>query len=253
MDSSRQTGTQSVQRAVTILRAVARHNNRGVRLTEVAREVQLNIATTRRLLSVLTTEGFITFDPVTKLYYLGPEIYSLGNTDQYSPIRNTYSLILERIAKETEDTVYLVIRTGYDMIAIDRVEGNFSIRIMFETGVRLPLGIGAGSLAILSALPDKELESVLSANKLRYPKYNEMSVVKVRNLVKLARELGYSINDGNFLKGVTGVSVSIYNSKKIAIGAITVASISERLNRDRCDVIAKLITSEILLIKPAKR
>ena len=245
MDSPRQTGAQSVQRAVTILRTVARHNNRGVRLTEVASEIQIHIATTRRLLSALTTERFITFDPVTKLYYLGPEIYSLGNTDQYSPIRNTYSIALERIAKKSEDTVYLVIRSGYDMIAIDRVEGNFSIRIMFDTGVRIPLGIGAGSLAILSALPDKELESVLSINKLRYPKYNEMSVVKIRNLVKLARELSYSINDGNFLKGVTGVSVPIYNVKKKVIGAITVASISERLNRDRCGEIAGLIKSEI--------
>ncbi len=61
-------GTQSVQRAMTLLKAVAEHNKQGANLSRLARKVGLHVATARRLLQGLVEEGIITYDPITKLY-----------------------------------------------------------------------------------------------------------------------------------------------------------------------------------------
>ena len=64
-------GAQSLHRAIALLRAVARHNDKGARLSHLSREVNLHIATARRLLTVLTMEGLTTYDPLSKHYRLG--------------------------------------------------------------------------------------------------------------------------------------------------------------------------------------
>ena len=244
-----QDGVQSIHRAVLILRAVSKYSDKGARLSTIARKVDLHVATTRRILLVLCAEGFITYDSVLKLYYISPAIYSLCTIPQYSIIRNRYRFAIERITKETGDTVYLTIRSGDDTLGLDRAEGHCAIRIIYDIGMRLPLGLGASGLAILSCLPDKEVERILSTHELRYAQHNNMTVEKVRKLLKRARKLGYSLNEGNYQKGVTGVGVCLFDEQDEPIGAITVASISDRMDRSRCDEIAQLVKSEIALTK----
>ena len=72
-----QDGAKSIHRALSVLRAVSEYSDKGARLTKIARKVKLHVATARRILLVLNSEGFVNFDPVSKLYHIGPEIYSL--------------------------------------------------------------------------------------------------------------------------------------------------------------------------------
>ena len=73
-----------------------------------------------------------------------------------------------RIAERTGDTVFLNVRSGPDVLCIDRKEGTFPIKtLIIEVGNRRPLGVGAGGIALLMPLPDEELERVVSANEAR--------------------------------------------------------------------------------------
>jgi len=247
LDSTQSNGPQSIHRALSVLRTVSKYSEKGARLSEIARKVELHVSTVRRILLVLCMEGFVTFDPVSKLYHLGSEIYSLCSIPQFFPLRNSYRLALENIAKKTEDTVFLFVRSGNDTLCIDRVDGHTTVRIIYDIGMRRPMGVGASGLAILACLPGGEVESILAANKLRYVQHNNMSVERVRDLVKIARELGFSLNKDNVQKDVTGVGVPIGPDKNNPIGAISVASISERMDQKRCAEISKIIKSEITL------
>ena len=60
-------GTQSVYRAIAVLRGIARSNAAGVTASVLARELELTLATTHRLLKVLASEGLLTFDPYRKV------------------------------------------------------------------------------------------------------------------------------------------------------------------------------------------
>ena len=103
--------------------------------------------------------------PSPNCHHLGIELFLLAGAAQQFSLRNQFRTALERIASETGDTVFLLIRSGNDALCIDRVEGKFPIRtIMIDIGARRPLGIGAGSLALIAFLPDAQFEVILSAN-----------------------------------------------------------------------------------------
>jgi DNA-binding IclR family transcriptional regulator len=157
---------------------------------------------------------------------------------------------LECIAQETEDSVYLVMRSGFDALCVEHIDTKLPIRIMaYNIGSRRPLGIGSASLALLSFSRDDEIETILEANKLWCKKHNNMTVQKLRSLINLARKFGYVFNEGNYMKGVNGVGVPIYNHQGNVVAAISVAAISERIDQARSKKIARLIKSEIVLVR----
>jgi DNA-binding IclR family transcriptional regulator len=58
----RGTGTQSIERAVRLLREVAAHANRGARLTDLVVTTGLPRGTARRLLAAMIREGLMEQD-----------------------------------------------------------------------------------------------------------------------------------------------------------------------------------------------
>jgi DNA-binding IclR family transcriptional regulator len=248
--SSQTGGAQSVRKAIAVIRTVAHYGSDGVRLSRIARANEFNISTARRILTVLVEEGFLLYDPISKLYNIGLDLYSIASETSLSLLRNTYRIVLERIAQKTEDTVYLIVPVGYDTLCIDRVEGASSIKILFNVGRRLPLGIGSSGIALLMFEPESSIETVLSNNELRYHEYNKMTVGKVKQNIEKARSRNYALSEGSLLNGVNAVGLPIFNLQGKTIASITVASIAERMPQNRCDEIAALIKSEIALIKP---
>lgn len=236
-------GAQSVHRAIALLRSVAKYNEKGgANLSKLAREVELHVATAHRLLTVLVSEGLITHDPFSKVYHLGIELFSLGSAAYQFSIRDRYRNGIEQIAQHTEDTVFLLIRSGNDVMCIDRVEGKFPIRTMtIDIGARRPLGIGAGSLSLIAFLPDEQFENIVSANERRYPQYKDLTADHIRSLAKKARKLGYVVSKGLFHEEVTSVGVPVFDKHEEVIAAITVSAINERMGSERRDQIASLV------------
>jgi DNA-binding IclR family transcriptional regulator len=235
-------GTQSLQRAILLLRAVARSNTNGVRLSHLARELDLHPATARRLLSVLSAEGLTSFDPVSKLYKLGITLYHLGSAANQFAIREQFHNTLEKIAEETEDAVFLIIRSGNDCMCVDRIEGRFPIRALtLDVGSGRPLGIGAGSLALIAFLPRKDFEQVVAANAHRYRSFNHLDADIIHETAKKAQKRGYVLSEGLFWPGVTSIGVPVFNANRDVIAAITVTAISSRMTRERQASVAETI------------
>jgi DNA-binding IclR family transcriptional regulator len=236
-------GAQSVHRAIALLRSVAKYNEKGgANLSKLAREVGLHVATAHRLLTALTSEGLITHDPFSKVYHLGIELFSLGSAAYQFSIRDRYRNVIEQISQNTGDTVFLLIRSGNDVMCIDRVEGKFPIRTMtIDIGARRPLGIGAGSLSLIAFLPDEQFENIVIANERRYPRYKDLTADHIRRLAKKARRLGYVVSKGLFHEEATSVGVPVFDKHGEVIAAITVSAINQRMGSDRRDRISSLV------------
>jgi len=246
-DSDYPKGAQSIQRAISLLWYIAKRNERGVALSRIARQSGMNVSTVHRILSVLIQEGLVTRDPDSKLYHLGFGLSLLGDAAHQYSIRNEFRTLLEHIAKETGDTVFLLIRSGNDALCIDRVEGKFPIRtVPIDVGVRRPLGIGAGSLALIAFLPDDQFETLFSANAPHYNRKNKHITFKdIRKLATVSRKAGYVVSKGLFHEGVTSVGIPILSRRKEVIASITVSSISQRMNQKRCQQIFRLVEEAI--------
>ena len=242
-------GTQSIRRAILLLREVAEANEQGLRLYQIADAVGLPITTAYRILNVLVSEGLLEYDPALKSYHIGIGLYSLGNRATGFALRSKYQSCLENIAHETQDSVYLIVKSGLDALCIDSIESKSTIRIMTYTiGSREPLGVGAGSLALLSFSSDEDIKYALEANRLRYKSNSGTSLTKLKNQINKARKLGYVFNKGHYMRGINAVGAPVFDGTGEVIAAISVASIAERIDVERSKEIAVLIKSEISLI-----
>jgi DNA-binding IclR family transcriptional regulator len=71
-------GTQSLDRAVAVLRIVASRAGKGIRLVDVVERSGLSKPTVHRLLQALERQGLVAQDMDTRLYHLGPEAFVIG-------------------------------------------------------------------------------------------------------------------------------------------------------------------------------
>ncbi|MGH8633995.1 MAG: IclR family transcriptional regulator [Burkholderiales bacterium] len=242
---NRLTGTQSIERALTLLREIAAHNRSGSRLLDLATRTGLQRPTVHRMLKCLATESMVQQDPDSHRYFLGSMMFELGLTaaPRFN-LREICHPALTRIAEATGDTVFLTQRSGLDSVCLDRREGTFPIKTFtLEIGMRRPLGVGTGSLAILSALNEEEIQRVVAANAARLSEHGLTAPVLLAQ-VKKSQKLGYAMRDVSGLAGVRSVGQTLRNQSGMAFAAISVSTISSRMSEKRAVEVAQLLKGE---------
>ena len=249
-------GAQTIDRAATLLLLVGRAGPSGARLSDLVQQCGLSKPTIRRMLLALVRTGLLDQDLETRRYHIGPEIYVLGTLASARFGIHAISLrSLVRLSQETGDTAFLSVPRDVYSICVHREEGPYPIRIhSLHAGDRHPLGVGAGSLALLSALPDAEVEEVLRANAdILADNYPQHAPRVLRELVQEARAKGYAMNPGMLLPGSWGIGVAIRGQDGRPIGALSIAAIESRLGEERQRELARLLTKEAYWIETRLR
>ena len=241
-------GTQSLERAVNVLRAIASRGRNGMRLKEVAQTSGLTVSTCHRMLQYLHQEGLLEKNERANKYKLGPLLYELGLL-----ARPRYSLseicdqAMQNLAEKTQDTVYLSERSGLEAVCTMRKLGDYPVKAMpLDVGIRRPLGVGAGGLAILGGLDAEESEAIIHSIGDRIENYGQLSLPLLREAVLATRERGYSFMSGT-TAGTAAVGVAFPQGNPI--GAISVAAISGRMDPRRQAEVAALIHQEIAQVE----
>ncbi|GAA5233307.1 IclR family transcriptional regulator [Verticiella sediminum] len=248
---ARQDAVQSVKRALDILRMLSFTTaSSGMRFSDLQAQSGLSKGTLHRLLKTLMADGFVEQAAGSRAYFLGLEFLSMGErASNRLDIQAVTRPSLERLAQATGDTVMLTIRSGLDAVCIDREEGPFPVKVLTQNvGTRRPLGVGSGSLALLAAFADEEVENVLRRNRDRLQAYPRLDTDKLRALVQDTRTRGYALNTGHLLKGMYGVGVAIRLGKQ-PVAALSIAANHGRMGPERRQHIAAQLRQEVLRIE----
>lgn len=231
-------GTQSIERVVGMLRVVASRGRQGMRLGDVTAATGLPSSTCYRMLQRLEAEGMVERHPVTRKYALGPLLYELGLLARPRfQLAERCEDTLAALAERTQDTVYLSERRDLEAVCSARALGDYPVKALtLDVGIRRPLGVGAGGLAILCALPAAEADEIVEAHAERYPKLSKLTAERVRDAVAEGRARGYAFLDAAVYPGIAAVGVAIPALAPMA--AISVAAISSRLDGRRRQLVA---------------
>lgn len=240
-------GTQSIERAIALLLMVGRAAPAGARLADLVAQSALPKPTVRRVLLALVRTGLVDQEEVTRRYHIGPEAYVLGTLA--GTRFGIHALALDglaRIARTSGDCAFLSVPRGAFSVCLHREEGTFPIRThVLQAGDRHPLGIGAGGLALLAALPDEEVEQMLAANaealETQYPGY---SVAMLRDAVADTRARGYALNPGLYVAGSWGIGMAVLGPDRRPVGALSLAAIESRLTTERQAELVPLLKRE---------
>ena len=236
----------SLHRAMEIVKALARSAETGLRVSQLCKELGLTQPTTHRLLQQLIEEGLVEQGEQTKLYRLSIEFFALAaRAGDGGGLRELCRPSLLRLGASLGDSVFLLVRSGFDAICLDRCEGPFPIRTFTgDIGGRVPLGVGQGALVILAHLPEPEQEEVMRFNVPRLQNMGALDEVFLRTEAAKARAQGWATTNSGLIEGMAGAAVPVFDRNDRVVAALSVGTIASRLNADRLPVVIDLLQRE---------
>jgi DNA-binding IclR family transcriptional regulator len=249
-DEDRGGGRHAITRAIDLLRSIAKDGAGGARLIDLARRTGVPHPTARRILKMLMAERMVVQSTATSRYRLGPLAHELGLATSYDDeLARICEPHIRRLARLTEDTVYLMLRSGFDGVCIARAEGSYPIRtVMLRVGGRRPLGVGPAGLALLADMKDADIHDVLRAREGSLPDYNAPAAADLWTAIATTRANGYALTRDWAIPGITGLGMTLATSGQLQ-AAISVSAISERLDDSRVAQVVGLMGQEVRQIR----
>lgn len=243
-----QNGSQSVDRALALLSLIGREPGHGVSLAELVDRSGISKPTVRRLLLALMRARLVEQEPEGRRYGLGEEAFVLGVlAGRRHGVLELAMESLRKLSADTQDTSFLTVRRDHFAVCLHREEGTYPVRThALQAGQQHPLGVGAGSLAILAELADEEIASVVEANAALLERdYPGFAPAVLEDDVAETRRLGYALNPGRLVASSWGMGLAFrYPDGRIA-GAFSLAAIDSRMLPERRAGLATLLVDEV--------
>ncbi len=250
MTKSEQTGPGVLQRAFAVIRLLADGPPQGMRVTQVAKLAALTQGTVHRTLQTLIEQSVVEQDEKSKHYRLSIDFFALAARATHpSNFRDQCRPALLRLCISLGDTLFLLVRSGFDAVCLDRCDGPLPIRSFTgDIGGRIALGIGQGSVTMLAFLPENEREEIIRINLPRMQQLGVFDEVYLRTAIDRVRALGYASQNNGLIEGMAGVAVPIFDCNGRAVAALSVGTLAGRLNADRLPTVVELLQREAKLL-----
>ena len=205
--------SSNATRALDILLLLGDFGENGASLAEIARSLNVTKSAAHRTLMALTERGFAEAAERYGHYRLGSAIFLLAQRQQRLATRiQSLRVGMTEFTRRTGYTTYIIAQSGIDAVCAEMISRSVPPQQQFGVGERMPMGVAAGSLALMSMLPEKECEAILLANTERYIQYPSVRYVDV-DLVKRqideAQLRGFAVNMGYYLPGVGGLGLPL--------------------------------------------
>lgn len=225
-------GAQAVSRAIALLKAFSDQQPEWT-LGELAQRVGLNKATVHRLLAALEAEQFITRNPATGGYRLGPELIVLGGYAlRANDLPTAARPALEELAEATGETTSLEVLAGGEVMILDEVSSRHLLGIAQDVGMRLPLHVTSTGKLLLAHLPQDQADALLQDPLHALTAATVTSPAALRRQLDAIRVAGYAVTAGELEIGFTAVAVPVRDAGGNVVAALSVGGPSSRLEGD---------------------
>lgn len=227
---------KSVDRALEILEILTSYPS-GIGVTELSNKLNVAKSTTHRLLTTLQYRNFVMKDPITDNYKLGTQILYLSNFIlEHNNIRDISKEFLREIADITNETVHLCTYDNGEVVYIDKVEGNHTIRMHSRIGKRgLMHSTGVGK-AILAYMDEHKIKDILKEKGME--SFTPNTITNQEDLfVELSkiRDKGYAIDNIENELGIRCVAAPIFNYNMSPVAAISISGPENRITHERIE------------------
>lgn len=155
----------SLRKALLLLRVVARHGTNGPWLTlaELSELAGVNKSTSLRLVAPLIEENLLERDAETGRFRLGYGCLHLGQAYlREIDLRTVARPELRQLSRATQLTCHLVVRSGTNVVYVDKVENESTVRMASRIGASVPAYCTAVGKAILAHSSEDVVGAVLA-------------------------------------------------------------------------------------------
>lgn len=203
--------TRSLHRAVALLRLLGTHARVGWRISDLARQSELELGTVHRLLRGLADDDLVARVPGTQRYTLGPLAFLLGlaAAPRFDIDRHARPL-LSRAARALGGTLFVKVRSDADSVCVARYDGaSPDPSLLLEVGGRRPLCFTAGGVAILMQMPRAGQRAIERRNAIGIRAQGRTEWAGVRRMLQRSRAHGFGVNLGDIVPGISAIAVPV--------------------------------------------
>lgn len=200
-------------------------------LSEAARLLDRDKASTLRYLTSLETKGFIEQDPLTRSYHLGPSLPRLAMIREATyPVNKAAKNILKKLVEDTGETAHLSHFFNDSMTQIAIEETAFrGTRVYMDPTEPLTMHATASGIAYLSCSPHSYISSVLAKKLEKHTQATLTDAKAVTALIDLARKRGFAVSTGTFEADICGIAAPVFGPSGAVCGAVAVATPMSRM------------------------
>jgi IclR family acetate operon transcriptional repressor len=231
---------QSVDRAVSILEFLGRHEEAGV--TDMAAALGVHKSTASRLATALEVRGLIEQTEDRGKYRLGLGLIRLaGAATVRLDLSQQSRRVCEQLADQVAETINLAILDRNATINIDQVLGPSAITTHNWLGRRTPLHATSSGKILLARLPEPGLASRLAGPLESYTPHTVTDPGTLRAQLKRACADGCAYSVEEFEKGLNAVAAPVFTINGEVMAALSASGPSFRLTEQRLPEVSAVV------------
>lgn len=193
-----------------------------MRLTDIALESGIHLATTQRILSVMLQYGYVSQERYG--YTVG--VTSVMNAFAFH-VTNSLSQITQPILQELTAASDLMsslsVRADNEQVVVQRVEGTAPLRYLLPVGEATPLYLG-GARIFAAALSPEDLATFLDEiPEIRLASGQIVTQQELVNSLKEIRDVGYVYSNSERDLGSASVAVPIFSQEGTLVASLQVS------------------------------
>lgn len=243
---------KSLDRALDILEEIV-YSDTACSIKEISEKTNLHKSTVHRLLKTLKYRGYIKKDSYNSTYKVGMKLFEIGSRMLNNlDLRKTTKPFLRELKEETNETIHLGVLDNDEIIYIDKIESEETIRMDSKIGVRVPAQSTALGKVILAYSSDERLNNILEEKGL--PKHTEKTIVNRKEYlseIKDIKEKGYGIDNEEHERGIRCIAGPIFDHTGEILAAFSISGPSNRMTTENVEKLKPVILKYSKLISKA--
>ena len=230
----------NVDKTLSVLEAISQ-NAKGLSLADVVKIVGIPKTTAFRILEILSTREYVTWNHDNERYYIGIKALEIGLSGLIGQDIVDVSIpYLQELSTTVGETSFLAVYNNGDVVYLYKAEGTGSIQTTARLGTRRPAYCTALGKVILAHLPIEETDRVFEKKLEKFTGKTIVDRIKLYEEFANIRSNGFSVDDEGIEYGLYCLAVPIYNFTGNVIAAISVSGPIKRVKEDRDRVIEQL-------------
>ncbi len=214
-----------IQKSVGILDVLS-NANRPVTFTDIQRTSGFNKSTVHRLLSILTTEGLVQHDNLTKTYLLGNKLLQLvRNAAQGFEIQTIAMPEMQNLSARTRENITIGVLHGHEVVYLHVIDADYDWGLVQRPGRREPVHSTATGKSIIAYHPSDALNAWLDRHEFVSFTKNTITdrAVFERELGNI-RSRGVATSQQETVDYINGIASPIFNYLGEAIASLNIWS-----------------------------
>ncbi len=232
---------QSIARALDIIEEVAEFKD-GWGVTELSSRLNLHKSTVYRLLATLNYRGYVKKDKNDR-YKTGMKLLEIGSrVFENLDLREEVKPYMQKIQKESGETVHLGILDNLEVIYIDKEESQATIRMHSKVGKRVPAHCTSLGKILLAYSSSAIREKLVKEKGL--VKYTENTITDEglfkKHLAEI-KEKGYAVDNEEMEYGIRCVAGPIFDYQKEIVAAFSISGPATRITEERINELVMVV------------